>query len=151
MTYRRWRRVTVVLGVFALGFAVRTAAAQATPAVADAIIGTWLTEDSTAKVTIADSSGTFSGTIVWVKPDGDGAEPLDAKNADTALRTRPILGIRVLTGFVSAGNGVWSRGKVYSPTRGHTYGGQLTLLKDGRLAVEGKSGPISKTETWTRQ
>jgi len=45
---------------------------------------------------------------------------------------------------------VWEGGKVYSPRRGNSYDGVLTLNKDGTLSVKAKSGLGSKTVVWRR-
>ena len=58
------------------------------------IAGTWFTEDSSSKVTITQSGNAYTGKVTWVKTEG----AVDAKNSDPSLRTRPIMGIDILTG-----------------------------------------------------
>jgi uncharacterized protein (DUF2147 family) len=142
-----WR---VMAPSLALILVAGPAAAQTAAKGADAILGTWWTEDSISKVKIVDSAGTFSAAVTWVPNGPDGKPPVDAKNSDAALRNRPILGITILSGFTYAGNGVWDHGQIYAPMKGKDFDGQLTLDADGRLQVKGKLGPVSKTVTWVR-
>ena len=96
------------------------------------IAGVWFTEDSSSKVT-------------WVKTEG----AVDAKNSDPSLRTRPIMGIDILTGCT--GDATSAKGcRIYAPKRGSSYDAELSLDKDGSLKVKVKAGIGGKTQTWTR-
>ncbi|HXY30634.1 MAG TPA: DUF2147 domain-containing protein [Gemmatimonadaceae bacterium] len=130
----------------ALALGARGAHAQSASTEGDAIVGTWLTSDSSSKVQIVSSGGTYSGTVVWLKA----ATAVDSKNSDASLRSRPVMGIAILSGFSYKGSDVWEGGKVYSPRRGNSYDGVLTLNKDGTLSVKAKSGLGSKTVVWRR-
>src|SRR5262245_50831661 len=74
----------------------------------DAIVGSWLTDDGASRVEVsaakaADGSSVYGGKVVWLKePTQDGQPLRDAKNADAALRERPILGLPILSGFTAA-------------------------------------------------
>ena len=116
-----------------------SARAQAT------IAGTWFTEDSSSKVTITQSGNAYTGKVTWVKVDG----AVDSKNNDPALRTRPILGIDILTGCT--GDATSAKGcRIYAPKRGSSYDAELSLDKDGSLKVKVKAGIGGKTQTWSR-
>ena len=130
----------------ALVIGVREVPAQSTASEGDAIVGTWITSDSSSKVQVVSSGGIYSGTVVWLKA----ATAVDSKNSDPSLRSRPIMGIAILSGFSYKGSDVWEGGKIYSPRRGNTYDGVLTLNKDGTLSVKAKSGLGSKTVVWRR-
>ena len=109
------------------------------------IAGTWFTEDSSSKVTITQSGNAYTGKVTWVKTDG----ALDAKNSDPSLRTRPIMGIDILTGCT--GDATSAKGcRIYAPKRGSSYDAELNLDKDGTLKVKVKAGIGGKTQTWTR-
>ena len=109
------------------------------------IAGTWFTEDSSSKVTITQSGNAYNGKVTWVKTDG----ALDAKNSDPSLRTRPIMGIDILTGCT--GDATSAKGcRIYAPKRGSSYDAELSLDKDGSLKVKVKAGIGGKTQTWTR-
>jgi uncharacterized protein (DUF2147 family) len=128
-------------------------ALQAAPA--DAIVGTWLTDDGSSKVEVtaakaADGSNLYGGKVVWLKePVRDGKPLRDVNNADAAQRERPIIGLPILAGFKAAGGG-WSGGTVYSPRAGKSYPAELSIGADGRLQLKVNAGPLSKTDYWTR-
>jgi uncharacterized protein (DUF2147 family) len=128
-------------------------ALQAAPA--DALVGTWLTDDGASKVEVtahkaADGSSIYGGKVVWLKePVRDGKPLRDANNADAAQRDRPIIGLPILAGFKAAGGG-WSGGTVYSPRAGKSYPAELSIGADGRLQLKVNAGLLSKTDYWTR-
>ena len=68
---------------------------------ANKVLGVWLTQDGDSKVTITkDSKGQFNGSITWLKePLKDGKPKVDDKNPDTKMHTRPILWLKLLSGF----------------------------------------------------
>ncbi len=140
------------LGVVALWL---SAALPAAAASADAIVGSWLTDDGASKVEVtadkaANGSTLYNGKLVWLKePLRDGKPVLDAKNADAALRARPLIGIPILSGFKADGGG-WSGGTVYAPRAGKSFPADLSLGADGRLELKVKAGLLSKTDYWTR-
>ncbi len=112
---------------------------------AQSIVGTWFTDDSSSKVTIVDDGGTYTGKITWLK----NAAAVDAKNSDASLRTRPLMGVDIITGCT--GTDTAAKGcRIYAPRRGSTYNGELALDPDGTLKVKVKAGVAGKTQTWTR-
>ncbi len=122
---------------------------------AEAVTGVWLTEDGDSKVEITTSgsgaAATLTGALVWLKqPTPNGKPLLDASNSDPALRTRPLMGIAILSGFKPAAGGGWSGGSVYAPRSGKSYPAELTLGADGKLQIKVKAGLVSKTVYWTR-
>jgi uncharacterized protein (DUF2147 family) len=134
------RPAALPLAALVLALSARPASAQAAT-----IAGTWFTEDSSSKVTITQSGNAYNGKVSWVKTTG----AVDAKNSDASLRTRPILGIDILTGCT--GDATSAKGcRLYAPKRGSTYDAELNLDKDGTLKVKVKAGIGGKTQTWTR-
>ena len=121
----------------------------------DAILGSWLTDDGASKVEVtavksADGSTVYNGKVVWLKqPTRDGQPLRDANNADAALRSRPILGLDVLSGFKAAGNG-YGGGTAYSPRAGKAYPSELAITADGRLELKVHAGLLTRTDYWTR-
>jgi uncharacterized protein (DUF2147 family) len=149
-----WRAVLVRgAGGLALAWAVGLPLARAAPA--DAIAGTWLTEDGASKVEVSsakasDGNVVFGGKVVWLKePMRDGKPLLDANNLNAALRGRPILGLPILLGFKATDSG-WSGGMVYSPRAGKSFPADLELTGDGRLQLKVKAGLLSRVDYWTR-
>ncbi len=117
----------------------------------DAIAGTWLTENRDSKVRIERSGNAYSGKIVWLQePEPNGKPLLDAKNSNTALRTRPILGLEILSSFTPAADGSWQGGTIYSPRNGRSYSAQMSITPDGKLDIRVKDGILSKHLYWTR-
>jgi uncharacterized protein (DUF2147 family) len=151
--------VTAILSRLSLGIlgcaliSAWTTAARAADAAASPI-GTWLTESGGADVQIADCGSKLCGSIVWIKEplDAHGRPKVDSNNPDQALRSRKILGLVILSGFVSAGDNVWQDGLIYNPQDGRTYKCTLTLVDDHTLRVRGYVGIslLGKTQTWTR-
>lgn len=127
----------------------------------DAIVGQWLTADGKARVEITKQNGLFDGRIVWLKepnyPADDkqgmaGQPKVDRENPDTALKTRPIIGLPLIQGFKYAGDNVWTDGHIYDPESGKLYSCKMTLMMDGSLKVRGYVGIslFGRTEIWTR-
>jgi uncharacterized protein (DUF2147 family) len=123
---------------------------------ANKVVGVWLTQDGDSKVTISkDSKGKFNGEITWLKePLKDGKPKVDDKNPDTKFHTRPILGLRLLEGFVfDAKKNEWISGTIYDPKEGKTYKCFMWFDKDpNKLSVKGFIGFsfIGREVVWTR-
>lgn len=136
-----------------LGLPWAVLAAAAPPP--QAILGSWLTDDGASKVEVtaaksADGSTVYNGRVVWLKePQRDGQPLQDKNNADEALRSRPIMGLAVLSGFRAGGAG-YVGGTVYSPRAGKAYPADLAIGADGRLELKVKAGLLTKTDYWTR-
>jgi hypothetical protein len=72
------------------------------------------------------------GKVTWVKTDG----AVDAKNSDPSLRTRPIMGIDILTGCT--GDATSAKLPHLRAQAGSSYDAELNLDKDGTPQGEGK-------------
>lgn len=140
------------------------AAAPAGAVEADAILGTWRTEDRDGHrdsiVEIARSGPRYHGTVVWVKyevyPESDpkgwaGRPVVDRENPDPALRDRPILGLRTLRGLRFEDD-EWVDGEIYGPRQGETYRVKAWLEDPDTLKVRGYLGVsfLGRTVTWRR-
>jgi uncharacterized protein (DUF2147 family) len=151
-----------VLSLAAAGVALGAAAASAVEP--DAILGTWLAEDRhghrDAIVEIERRGDEYTATVVWVKyavyppedPKGMAGQPVvDRENPDPALRSRPVLGIQMLSGLRFDGE-AWVGGTLYSPREGSTYSAKVTPAGPDALAVRGYVGTpwLGQTVTWTR-
>jgi len=135
----------------ALAF-VLSAAAASSPAFAGDPAGLWLTEDGDAKVRIAACGAAICGTIAWLKDPNDketGKPKLDKNNANTAQRTRPIIGVPIVLSMKPDGNDKWS-GQIYNAEDGKTYSGSLTLASANSIKLQGCVASIfSKTKSWS--
>jgi uncharacterized protein (DUF2147 family) len=149
------------VGLFMATAAVCFMAAQAFAGEGDEILGIWNNDDGRAKIEIFDCSGRFCGKIVWLgkplyPPDdklGMGGKPrVDRENPDPAKKTRQILGLQIMDGFIYHGNAVWEKGHIYDPESGKTYQGKITLVSPQRLRLKGFVGiPLfGRSTTWTR-
>ena len=119
----------------------------ATPALAaQAINGRYLTEDGAALVEVGPCGGKTCGRIVKVLKHTPGAAATDVNNKDKALRSRPILGMPVLSEFVDGGDD-W-RGRIYDPRNGKTYKSIVSRNADGTLKVQGCIAFLCQTQTW---
>lgn len=122
---------------------------------ADRVLGKWLNEDGDAHVEITEQDGVFSGKLVWLKfpiDDETGKPKLDKKNPDETLRTRPTLGLKMLSGFkYNSKNQEWSGGEIYDPKSGKTYSCYMKFDDSGKLKIRGYIGIslIGKTTYWT--
>lgn len=123
----------------------------------DDIVGTWLNEDKDARIQIENRNGTYFGKIVWLKnpiDDETGKPKLDKKNPDVKLRSRPIMGLDILTGFKFDGSDEWESGTIYDPKSGNTYSCYMTFTDKTKntLKVRGYIGIslIGRTTYWTR-
>jgi len=126
-----------------------------------AVLGNWLTADGKARVEIVKHDDVYDGSIVWLKepnyPADDekgmaGKVKVDRENPDPALKTRPIIGLPLISGFKYAGDNVWNHGHIYDPESGKLYSCKMTLMMDGSLKVRGYVGIslFGRTEIWTR-
>lgn len=124
------------------------------------ILGIWKTEMDESKVKIFPCGEKVCGTIVWLKnpsysdsSDGKVGTPIiDQHNPDPSLRSRPLIGLRILEGFTPEGGNSWGNGTCYDPKSGKTYRGKIHLAASGRLDLRGYIGiPLfGRTSVWTR-
>ncbi len=124
---------------------------------ANKVVGVWLTQDADSKITISrDASGKFNGSITWLKdPLNDQGKPkIDDKNPDKSLQNRPILGLKLLDGFVfDKSKNEWINGTIYDPKSGKTYKCLMWFDNDpNKLSVKGYIGfsLIGREVVWTR-
>lgn len=122
------------------------------PVRADAV-GVWLTAGGESRVAIAPCEDKLCGEIVWLEEPlmPDGSPKADLLNEDEALRGRPVLGLRILSGFVPDGDGKWTDGQVYSLRAGKSFDAELSLSGPDTLEVEACAFLFScRTQAWTR-
>ena len=129
----------------------------------DPIEGTWRTV-SLSEVTITVCPDGFCGVLSnIVVPEGllSGAEAeaaaalgpenfFDERNQDPALRSRPMLGLQILTLVPSDKPDIYD-GTIYNPEDGGTYKATITPVDADTLRLKGCIvWPLCKTQTWTR-
>ena len=111
------------------------------------IFGRWRTGNGNAIVSIKRCGTQACGRIETVLDQA--APKTDVNNPDRALRTRPLVGTQVLSGFAADGD-KWRSGRAYDPKSGRSYDARMTIAKDGRLALTGCILFLCKTQYWTR-
>ncbi|MFC4270246.1 DUF2147 domain-containing protein [Sneathiella chungangensis] len=138
-----------ILATF-LGLCVATLLAAA-PARAD-ITGVWATVEGKSHVKIESCGDKLCGKIIWLKEPNtpEGKPKTDENNSDEALRSRPILGLELLSGLVPEGQNEWDDGEIYNPEDGKTYSSEMTLVNPKELEVKGCVLFICKSQTWTK-
>lgn len=159
------RRPAFVLPLLALATLLTVAgtALAATQSDADAVLGTWRTEageqGGRARVEIRHRGDHFVGTIVALEEpnfpadhERAGQPKVDLENPDPAKRERPIVGLRILSGFRHAGGREWTDGTIYDPANGRTYKARMKLIDRDTLDIRGYVGvPLfGRTTTWKR-
>ena len=117
--------------------------------------GVWLTDSGKSHVRLdacEDDRRRLCGEIVWLRKPTyeDGSPRLDRHNDDKALRSRPLIGLRVLWDLEDQGGGEWDDGEIYNPEDGEIYDSELEEIDGSTLEVRGCVWFICKTQTWTR-
>lgn len=142
----RWVAVTVLGLVLAAGMAAGPALA------ADDATGTWRLSNGKVTVRVAPCGDGLCGRVVALKKprDGKGRPRLDKENPDPSLRSRPVIGLTILSNMQSRGSGSWS-GTIYNPDDGHTYSSRMKLLGPATMQVDGcVAGVLCKSMKFIR-
>jgi uncharacterized protein (DUF2147 family) len=151
----RFAALTVMMRVFlAIASALLIAAGAAVAQTSTGLEGTWLTADGAAKIRFEPGTAVLRGRLVWLRDPYDpqtGRAIVDKNNPDAALRTRPLLGIPLITDITPIRQGEW-RAHAYNAEDSGTYEVTLKLTAPNELALTGcgLAGLICKTERWTR-
>jgi uncharacterized protein (DUF2147 family) len=113
---------------------------------ASPITGRWLTTDGSAVVAIAPCGAALCGRIAKLNKAPANGPAVDANNPDPKLKTRPLVGMPILTGLMPSGDG-W-KGKIYDPKKGKTY--SATVTRDGaKLKIQACVAVFCQTIAWT--
>jgi uncharacterized protein (DUF2147 family) len=121
----------------------------AASAAAPSVAGQWRTEDGSAVVEIAPCGQQMCGRIARVLATGQNVPQTDVNNSDPRRRTRPLVGLQILSGF-NAGAKAWEGGRAYDPKSGRSYNASLRLNADGSLRVTGCVLIVCQSVRWTR-
>ncbi len=117
--------------------------AQSSPA--DRILGTWSTPKQESTIQIVKCGDAYCGSIQSMKTPAN-----DEHNSDPTLRSRPLVGAQIMTGFQYAGSNTWNGGALYAPRSGKNISPDLVLTTPDSLDIKVKMGLMSKTVTWKR-
>jgi uncharacterized protein (DUF2147 family) len=118
-------------------------------------LGKWQTENGKATVAIVNCGDALCGNIVALKEPNDpatGKPKIDKNNADTAKRTRPVIGVQIVIEMRRDGTADKWKGQIYNAEDGKTYSGSIALVNPTTLNLQGCAlgGLACKTQTWTR-
>jgi uncharacterized protein (DUF2147 family) len=113
--------------------------------------GMWLSQDGDVKMKVSHCGANICGNIAWLKEPNDknGKPKVDANNADTSKRNRPVMGTAIILPMKADGTDKWS-GQVYNAEDGKTYSGSFTLADGNKADLKGCVAIICKTKSWTR-
>lgn len=114
---------------------------------AQPVTGRWLTEGGQAVVAIKPCGNSVCGSIERIVKATPGAPTTDVKNPNPALRSRPFVGLTILSGFTQQGE-EW-RGQIYDPKSGRTYRSVLKASGNA-LEVKGCVAVFCRSQNWTR-
>lgn len=106
----------------------------------------WLTDDGDARVRIGPCGKEICGVVVWQRVPYN-----DEKNPDPAKRSRPIVGIRMISHIQPTGPDSWT-GELYVFDEGFTVKGTAKHEGHDRLKLSGcvLGGIVCHTVIWTR-
>ena len=114
------------------------------------VFGYWLTPGSIVLIENCDNYVCAKIETIFVDDGRDPKLILDDNNRDKALRSRAIVGINVLSGFLikDIEQRDFRGGRIYDPRRGREFKSSLHLKEDGNLEVEGCLAFICDSEEW---
>jgi len=132
---------TVRAAVAAMLLLAGARSATADGALAGDVTGRWATPGVSAIVELspcAAERSTLCGTIRWLwdAVDDKGRPRLDSRNTDATLRSRPLLGLAILSGLKPRQAGGWE-GRIYNPEDGQSYRATVSRHGADTLQVEG--------------
>ena len=122
--------------------------ATAAHAAAD-VTGDWRVEDGSAIIAFARCGDQMCASIAKLLVKRPGIPKTDLRNPDPALRSRPIQGLRIISGLHAKGNR-WEGGRIYDPKSGKSYKSYVEINEDGSLKVAGCLAFICRAQRWTR-
>lgn len=122
---------------------------------ADDILGTWLNEEATGKISLYKENGKYFGKLVWLREPNDkvtGKPRTDIENPDQKLKTVPLIGLVNMKNFSFDGKEEWSGGTIYDPKNGKTYKCYIRFESPNKLKIRGYMGVslLGRNTYWTR-
>jgi uncharacterized protein (DUF2147 family) len=122
---------------------------------ADDIVGTWLNQEATGKITLYKENGKYFGKLVWLREPNDkvtGKPRTDVENPDEKLKSTPLIGMVNMKNFTFDGKEEWSGGTIYDPKNGKTYKCYIQFEGPAKLKVRGYVGVsmLGRNTYWTK-
>lgn len=120
----------------------------------DEILGVWESGSGKARIKIDKSEDIYFGRIVWLREPNDenGNPKVDKNNPDDKLKSKRLLGYRMLQNFKYVGDKTWEEGTIYDPENGSTYSCTIEMQNKNTLDVRGFIGVtlFGRTDVWKR-
>jgi uncharacterized protein (DUF2147 family) len=127
----------------------------------DDIVGRWWSERRDVQVEIFKQNERYAGRIVWMRepnyratdPRGMGGLPrIDRDNPEPANRSRPLLGLVIMSDFRFTNRSEWGHGFIYDPRRGSFTRGVIIMVSPDTMMVRAYIGLrlLGKTEILSR-
>lgn len=120
----------------------------------EALDGFWMDSDGEVILQIGPCGNARCGRVAWLRLPlgGDGLPLLDYRNPDPALRSRPVCGLDVVSGFKKQPDGIWGDGTVYVSDLGMSFSGYAEVLNPTQVKVTGYVGLsiFGASEVWSR-
>jgi len=115
------------------------------------VTGIWIMDNGKVTVSVAPCDGGLCGTVVALKKprDDKGRPRLDKENPNKSLRSRPVIGLTILSNMKPSGSNKW-RGTIYNPDDGYTYRSKMKLQNASTMKVEGCFMVFCKTMKFKR-
>jgi uncharacterized protein (DUF2147 family) len=115
--------------------------------------GIWAKDDGSAKMEVKKCGRGICSKIVWLRdPNDSRGRPLhDARNENTSMRDRPIIGLSLFSNMVAIDSSAW-QGSVYNPEEGKIYTDvKVTLASRNQIVLKGcKAWLLCGEKYWTR-
>jgi uncharacterized protein (DUF2147 family) len=115
--------------------------------------GIWAKDDGSAKMEVKKCGRGICSKIVWLRdPNDSRGRPLhDARNENTSMRDRPIIGLPLFANMVAIDSSTW-QGSVYNPEEGKIYTDvKVTLASRNQIVLKGcKAWLLCGEKYWTR-
>ncbi len=135
----------VLYGIVAMSL-IGVAATVATAQTAEDAFGTWRHPENGSHVEMYKCG---DGLCAKISKVVDG-QKTDDKNPDAAKKTRPIVGLVIMSGAKKTGANEW-KGQLYNRADGGTYSGTLSVKSKSSIDLSGCTAVVlCKTTTWTR-
>lgn len=113
--------------------------------------GTWRLDNGKVTVKVRECGGEICANIVGLKEPTykDGKPKIDRYNKNPALRSRPLMGLAVLSNMKPTGDNTWA-GNIYNADDGRTYSATMTLSGNTMKLKGCVAGIFCKTNTFRK-
>lgn len=103
------------------------------------LIGVWESEEKNLQIEMFEDNGHFAGRMIYFRCSSDDImrTSKDTENPDSGLRSRKLLGLKLVTKLNYHGNNVWDDGKIYDPNSGRTFEARIQLTSSNTAIVRG--------------